>query len=69
MLLAAEGYEGPGALQDAFEQKVTALHNRMTGKKLGKTLVTASAKSVSNLTSIIRNAGQSVRVSHVLSSL
>lgn len=63
--LAAEGYESPGALQDAFEQKVTALQNRMTGKKLGKTLVTASAKSVSNLTSIIRNAGQSVRVSHV----
>ena len=67
--LAAEGYEGPGALQDAFEQKVTALQNRMTGKKLGKTLVTASAKSVSNLTSIIRNAGQSVRVSSTSSSL
>ena len=61
--LAAEGYEGPVAVQDAFEQKVTALQNRMTGKKLGKTLVTASAKSVSNLTSMIRNAGQSVRVS------
>ena len=61
--LAAEGYEGAGSQRDAFEQKVTSLQNRMTGKKLGKTLVTASAKSVSNLTSMLRNAGQTVRVS------
>ena len=65
MKLAAEGYETAGAQQDAFEQKVTALQNRMTGKKLGKTLVNASAKSVSNLTSILRNAGHSVRVSRL----
>ncbi len=61
--LATESYEGAGSQQDAFEQKVTALQNRMTGKKLGKTLVNASAKSVSNLTSMLRNAGHSVRVS------